>query len=81
MRDTDSDPETPGYAQNLDDPANSRKIAKFIRDTKKPKSILLSNNTSRLNKVPLLTIVSLDNLSSPFPSVSKITLLLVSSLK
>ncbi|XP_052226704.1 uncharacterized protein LOC127841685 isoform X2 [Dreissena polymorpha] len=50
VRDTDSDPETPGYAQNLDDPANSRKIAKFIRDTKKPKSILLSNNTSRLNK-------------------------------
>lgn len=38
------------YSSNLDNPGNSRSIAKFIRETKKPKSILLSS-TNRSNRV------------------------------
>lgn len=37
------------FNQNLSMPGNSRKVAKFIRETKKPKSILLSTS-SRQNK-------------------------------
>lgn len=54
----DSDPEetkVKGYSQRLENPGNSRRIAKFIRETGKPKSILLSTsqrqNKSSSNKV------------------------------
>lgn len=52
VRDTDpdSDVDQAKYSRNLDNPGNSRKIAKFIRETKKPKSILLSTS-NRENKV------------------------------
>ena len=39
-----------GYSSRLENPGNSRKIAKFIRETGKPKSILLSTS-QRQNKV------------------------------
>ncbi|KAL4221518.1 hypothetical protein ACF0H5_019775 [Mactra antiquata] len=45
----DTDPGTRKYSENLDNPGNSRKIAKFIKETKKPKSILLSTS-NRSNK-------------------------------
>ncbi|XP_052819748.1 uncharacterized protein LOC128245583 isoform X2 [Mya arenaria] len=51
VRDTDTDTNPPArYSQNLSHPGNSRKIASFIKESKKPKSILLANNNSRLNK-------------------------------
>ena len=53
VRDTDGQ-ETgmKGYADKLENPGNSRKIAKFIRETGKPKSILLSNS-QRQNRVSI----------------------------
>ena len=51
VRDTDrQETEVKGYADKLENPGNSRKIAKFIRESGKPKSILLSNS-QRQNRV------------------------------
>ncbi|XP_045162569.2 uncharacterized protein LOC123527278 isoform X2 [Mercenaria mercenaria] len=47
VRDTDPDSGDGNYSKNLGNPGNSRKIAKFIRETKKPKSILLSTSNRR----------------------------------
>ena len=46
-----------GYSSRLENPGNSRKIAKFIRETGKPKSILLSTS-QRQNKVYSLLVDS-----------------------
>ena len=53
VRDTDGqETEVKGYADKLENPGNSRKIAKFIRESGKPKSILLSNS-QRQNRVSI----------------------------
>ncbi|XP_060593933.1 uncharacterized protein LOC132748361 isoform X2 [Ruditapes philippinarum] len=44
VRDTDPISGEENYSKNLGNPGNSRKIAKFIKETKKPKSILLSTS-------------------------------------
>lgn len=46
----DTNTQGTSYSSNLDNPGNSRTIAKFIRETKKPKSILLSSS-NRSNRV------------------------------
>ena len=48
--------EVKGYSSRLENPGNSRKIAKFIRETGKPKSILLSTS-QRQNKVIFSKII------------------------
>lgn len=60
VRDTDPDASDGNYSKNLGNPGNSRKIAKFIRETNKPKSILLSTS-NRQNKVGLnvVTVIPL----------------------
>ena len=50
VRDTDPVAGDENYSKNLGNPGNSRKIAKFIKETKKPKSILLSTS-NRQNRV------------------------------
>ena len=59
-RDTDQqETEAKGYSDRLENPGNSRKIAKLIRESGKPKSILLSTS-QRQNKVKLeLTAIAL----------------------
>ena len=53
VRDTDrQETGVKGYADKLENPGNSRKIAKFIRESGKPKSILLSNS-QRQNRVSI----------------------------
>ena len=53
VRDTDGqETGVKGYADKLENPGNSRKIAKFIRESGKPKSILLSNS-QRQNRVSI----------------------------
>jgi hypothetical protein len=55
VRDTDPISGEENYSKNLGNPGNSRKIAKFIKETKKPKSILLSTS-NRSNRVRFLFI-------------------------
>ena len=54
VRDMGLEP-TETYSQDLENPGNNRKFAKFIRDVTKPKSILMSTS-HRSNKVKILIV-------------------------
>lgn len=72
----DTNTQGSSYSSNLDNPGNSRTIAKFIRETKKPKSILLSssNRSNRVRDVYCCHRVHLD-LSLVTLDLSYITIL------